>query len=69
MGTCKKCYLKRNCYEHDEFGRCSRYRNIDEIKKELQALVRSIKSSEGTVQQTEGAEDSGNVEGLRDAGE
>ena len=68
MGTCKKCYLKRNCYERDEFGRCSEYRNIDEIKKELQDIMRSCQHDETTIQQAEGPEGEGNVEGMRDAG-
>ena len=38
MGMCKKCYKKEQCSERDQYGRCTQYRRIDEIRKEIEEL-------------------------------
>ena len=35
MGLCKKCYKKEHCGERDQFERCTEYKRIDEIRKEI----------------------------------
>ena len=49
MGMCKKCYKKEQCSERDQYGRCTQYRRIDEIRKEIEDLNRSsrVASSAG----------------------
>lgn len=46
MGMCKKCYKKEQCSERDQYGRCTQYRRIDEIRKEIEDLNQSEKPSE-----------------------
>lgn len=46
MGMCKKCYKKEQCSERDQYGRCTQYRRIDEIRKEIADLNQSEKPSE-----------------------
>lgn len=64
---CEKCYKLSRCFE--QRGRCAEYRNIEEIRQEVQALMRSFKPSPSTVQQTEGAAGAGDAEGMRFTGE
>lgn len=64
MGTCKKCYQKEKCSERDQYGRCTKYRRIDEIKKEIEDLNQSVKTSEaesskGKAPEKEGADGRG----------
>lgn len=49
MGMCKKCYKKEQCSERDQYGRCTQYRRIDEIRKEIEDLNQSsrVASSAG----------------------
>ena len=49
MGMCKKCYKKEQCSERDQYGRCTQYRRIDEIRKEIKDLNQSsrVASSAG----------------------
>ena len=47
MGMCKKCYKKEHCSERDQYGRCTQYRRIDEIRKEIEDLNQSEKPSSG----------------------
>ena len=46
MGICKKCYKKEHCSERDQYGRCTQYRRIDEIRKEIEDLNQSAKAPE-----------------------
>lgn len=46
MGMCKKCYKKEQCSERDQYGRCTQYRRIDEIRKEIEDLNQSAKAPE-----------------------
>ena len=63
---CKDCYQRERCLEREQFGRCSEYRSIDAIRNEVQAVMRSAKSSTAVpaederVRQDEG--DEGNPE-------
>ena len=59
MGMCKKCYKKEQCSERDQYGRCTQYRRIDEIRKEIEDLNRSEKPSSG-------AYDTGQEKGYRE---
>ena len=62
MNACEKCYKLSRCFE--QRGRCAEYRDIEEIREEVQAVMQSAKSSEpvsaedGRIRQDEG--DSGN---------
>lgn len=52
---CKKCYKKAHCSERDEYGRCTEYRRIDEMRKEIADLNQSEKPSSGTDRVTDQA--------------
>ena len=41
MNECEKCYKFGRCFE--QRGLCSEYRDIEEIRKEVQAVMQSAK--------------------------
>ena len=41
MNECEKCYKLSRCYE--QRGRCSEYRNIEDIRAEIEAVMRAYK--------------------------
>jgi len=41
MNECEKCYKLSRCYE--QRGRCSEYRNIEDIRAEIEAVMQSYK--------------------------
>ena len=41
MNECEKCYKLSRCFE--QRGICSEYRDIEEIRKEVQAVMQSAK--------------------------
>lgn len=45
MGMCKKCYKRGSCSERDQYGRCTQYRRIDEIWKEIEDLNQSSRAA------------------------
>ena len=44
MNECEKCYKSGQCFE--QRGICSEYRDIEEIRKEVQAVMRAYKVTE-----------------------
>ena len=56
MGMCKKCYKKEQCSERDQYGRCTQYRRIDEMRKEIEDLNQSVKTSKAKNAESESAE-------------
>lgn len=59
MGLCKKCYKKAHCSERDEYGRCTEYRRIDEMRKEIADLNQSEEpaGAESTESEAAGCEE------------
>lgn len=43
MNECEKCYKLSRCSE--QRGRCSEYRNIEDIRAEIEAVMQSAKSA------------------------
>ena len=44
MNECEKCYKLSRCSE--QRGRCSEYRNIEDIRAEIEAVMRAYKVTE-----------------------
>ena len=51
---CEKCYKLSRCFE--QRGRCAEYRDIEEIRKEIQIVMQSFKSAEASASGDEGDE-------------
>lgn len=42
---CKDCYKKERCLEREQYGKCTEYRSIDEIRKEIEDLNQSSRAA------------------------
>lgn len=51
---CEKCYKLSRCFE--QRGRCAEYRDIEEIRQEIQIVMQSSKSAEASASSDEGCD-------------
>lgn len=52
---CKKCYKKEHCSERNQYGRCTKYRRIDDIRQEVETTMQSARTPEAKDSEGEGA--------------
>ena len=63
MNECEKCYKLSRCFE--QRGICSEYRDIEEIRKEVQAVMQSAKIAGDKDSKDRGIQGDGQIETSR----
>ena len=63
MNECEKCYKLSRCSE--QRGRCSEYRNIEDIRAEIEAVMQSAKITEDKDSKDRGIQGDGQIETSR----
>ena len=63
MNECEKCYKLSRCSE--QRGICSEYRDIEEIRKEVQAVMQSAKIAGDKDSKDRGIQGDGQIETSR----
>ena len=63
MNECEKCYKLSRCSERR--GRCSEYRNIEDIRAEIEAVMQSAKIAGDKDSKDRGIQGDGQIETSR----